>query len=148
MQVVNANSDSKLPVNYVFVDYENVHEIDVTLIGKKTVYLTILIGPNCKLNGAVVDELLKHPTSVQLVRLSSSADDALDITLAFYLGKAANADPAAYFHIISKDTGFGPMIDHLKNCQIRVYRHNDYSTLTFSYPSKKKDLRKDSCPTR
>jgi hypothetical protein len=31
-------SDRNLPVNYVFVDYENVHAVDLTLIGSKTVY--------------------------------------------------------------------------------------------------------------
>jgi hypothetical protein len=132
----NANSDSKLPVNYVFVDYQNVHELDVTLIGKKTVYLTLLLGPNCRLDGAVVEQLLNHAASVQLVRLTSHGKDALDFTLSFYLGKTANADPTAYFHIVSKDAGFDPLIAHLETRRIRVKRHNDYSSLTFTSPPK------------
>ena len=39
------NSDAKADpksVNYVFVDYENVHAVDPALIGSKTVFLTLL----------------------------------------------------------------------------------------------------------
>ncbi len=34
--------------------------------------------------------------------------------IAYYLGQLAVADPTAYFHIISKDTGFDPLVQHLK----------------------------------
>lgn len=48
------------------------------------------------------------------------------------MGRAVQADPNAYFHIISKDTGFDPLIEHLMSRQIRARRHADYTTLTFS----------------
>lgn len=35
------------------------------------------------------------------------------------------------FHIISKDTGFDPLIEHLKSRSVRAYRHSDYTSLTF-----------------
>lgn len=130
-------TESKPSVNYVFVDYENVHEVDVALIGKKSVHLTLLLGARqTKLDVELVEKLMAHSSTVQLVRLNSSGKNALDFALAYYVGRAANADPNAYFHIVSKDTGFDPLIEHLQSRHISARRHADYSALTFSAPPK------------
>lgn len=132
-----ANTEPQHPVNYVFVDYENVKQVELSVIGAKTVHLTLLLGPlQTRLDAALVEKLMEHSASVQLVRLQSSGRNALDFVLAFYLGKAANADPTAYFHIVSKDTGFDPLIEHLKSRHIRAYRHDNFTSLTFSGPPK------------
>lgn len=121
------------PVNYVFVDYENVPDVDLSMIGEKTVYLTLLLGVRqTKLGTDLVEKLMAYAASVQLVRLESAKKNALDFTLAYYLGRAMQADPNAYFHVISKDTGFDPLIEHLQKRQLRVKRHPDCKTLTFS----------------
>lgn len=129
--------EKRPPVNYVFVDFENVPGIDLTMIGEKTVYLTLLLGVRqTKLDTGLVEKLMAHAASVQLVRLESAGKNALDFTLAYYLGRAAQADPNAYFHVISKDSGFDPMIEHLQKRQLRVRRHEDGTTLTFAAPAK------------
>lgn len=129
----NENADPKRPVNYVFVDYENMHELDPELIGRKTVHLTLLLGAQQKkLDSTLVQKLVAHSASVELVQLNSPGRNALDFALAFYLGKAAQADPTAYFHIVTKDTGFDPLVEHLRSCHIRTQRHDDYTTLTFT----------------
>lgn len=118
------------PVNYVFVDYENVPDVDLTMIGEKTVYLTLLLGVRqTKLNTELVERLMAHAASVQLVRLESPGKNALDFALTYYLGRAVQADPNAYFHLISKDTGFDPLIEHLKKRQFDVQRHDDSAAL-------------------
>ena len=62
--------------------------------------------------------------------------NALDLTLAYYLGRCVLTDPTAYFHIVSKDTGFDPLIEHLRSQHINARRHDDFTTLTFSGPKK------------
>lgn len=125
--------EPKPPINYVFVDYENVHDVNLSLIGSKTVHLTLLLGARqTKLDVDLVEKLMAHSSSVQLVRLESSGKNALDFALAFYVGRAAQADPNAYFHIVSKDTGFDPLIEHLRSRHINARRHADYTALTFS----------------
>ena len=121
------------PLNHVFVDYENVQALDLTVIGNKCVTFTLLVGPHKKkLDVELVEQLFTHAASVEMVRVSASGRNALDFTLAYYLGRAVAADPAGFFHIISKDTGYDPMIVHLQSRHIRVRRHNDFSKLTFS----------------
>lgn len=130
-------ADIPPPVNHVFVDFENVHEIDLAVIGNKAVSLTLLVGPKqTKLDVSLVEKLFEHAVSVQLVRLTSAGPDALDFTLAYYVGRAVAADPTGYFHIVSKDTGYDPLIEHLRSRHIHARRHFDFSTLSFSGPSK------------
>lgn len=132
-------TESRPPVNYVFVDGENVPGLDLTFIGEKTVHLTLLLGPKqTKLPVDQVERLMDHAASVRMVRLKSGAKNALDFTLAYYLGRAVQADPNAYFHIFSKDKGFEPLMEHLKSRHIDLKRHVDVSTLPFG-PSPKAD---------
>jgi hypothetical protein len=124
-------------MNHVFVDFENVHEVDPAVIGAKSVSLTLLLGARqTRLNATLVERLLENAATVQLVRLTSSGKNALDFALAYYMGRAAMADPTGCFHIVSKDTGFEPLIEHLQSRHIRAQRHDDFSTLTFSGPAK------------
>jgi hypothetical protein len=125
------------PINHVFVDFENVHEVDPSVIGARSVSLTLLLGARqTKLDAALVEKLLEHAASVQLVRLTTSGTNALDFALAYYVGRAAVADPTGWFHIVSKDTGFDPLIEHLRSRHIHARRHDDFTTLTFSAPAK------------
>ena len=124
-------------MNHVFVDYENVHEVDPAVIGARSVSLTLLLGARqTRLDAALVEKLMEHAASVQLVRLTTSGENALDFALAYYVGRAAAADPTGHFHIVSKDTGFDPLIEHLRSRHIDAHRHNDFTALTFSGSAK------------
>ena len=124
------------PMNHVFVDFENVHEVDPALIGAKSVSLTLLLGARqTKLDAALVEKLLEHAASVQLVRLTSSGKNALDFALAYYVGRAVMADPTGHFHIVSGDTGFDPLIEHLRSRHIHADRHDNFIPLTTPAPA-------------
>lgn len=130
-------NDLPPPINHIFVDFENVHDIDLTIIGNNTVHLTLLLGPRqTKLDAALVERLLENAAAVQLVRLSSAGRNALDFTLAYYIGLAVAADPTGFFHIVSKDAGYDPLIEHLRSKRIHARRHGDFSAFTFSTPAK------------
>jgi len=125
------------PVNHVFVDFENVPKVDLALIGHKAVSFTLLVGPRqTKLDATLVEKLFEHAVSVQLVRLDSAGRNALDFTLAYYVGRAVAADPAGHFYIISKDTGYDPLIEHLSSRHISAYRHGSFEALPFVGPAK------------
>ena len=121
------------PTNHVFVDFKNVHKDVSSVIGSKTTSVTLFLGAkNTKLDASLVEKILEHAASVQLVRLTSSGKNALDFTLAYYVGRAAITDPTGYFHIVSKDAGFDPLIQHLKSRHIRARRHADFTDLNFT----------------
>ena len=122
-----------LPTNHVFVDFENVHEIDPAVFGHKSVSFTLLLGPSQKkLDASLVEQLLNHSGTVELVRLTEPGKNALDFALAYYLGCAVQSDPLGFFHIVSHDKGFDPLIEHLRRRHVRARRHDDFSGLHFN----------------
>jgi hypothetical protein len=126
-------TDLPPPVNHVFVDFENVRQIDLAIIGKKAVSFTLLVGSQqTKLEVALVEKLFEHALSVQLVRLTSPGRNALDFTLAYYVGRAVAGDPTGSFHIVSKDTGYDPLIAHLRSRNILAQRHDSFVNLPFA----------------
>jgi len=120
-------------MNHVFVDFENVHQLDHSVIGTKAVSFTLLMGAKqTKVDAVVMERIMERAASVQLVRLTSTGKNALDFTIAYYVGRAVITDPTGYFHIVSKDKGYDPLIEHLRDRHIRAYRHDDFSTLTLT----------------
>ena len=130
-------TDLQPPINHVLVDFENVHEIDLAIIGSKAVSFTLLVGPRqTKLDVSLVEKLFENAATVKLVRLASAGKNALDFTLAYYLGRAVAADPSGCFHIVSKDAGYDPLIEHLGSRHISARRHDSFATLTFAGSAK------------
>jgi hypothetical protein len=58
----------------------------------------------------------------QYIKIAGNGNNALDFHIAYYIGKLAAEDTTAYFHIISKDAGFDPLIHHLKAKKIGAVR--------------------------
>lgn len=120
-------------MNHVFVDFENIATLDASVIGDKSVSFYLLVGANQKkLDIEIVEKLIHHSDSVQLIRRTGSGKNALDFTLAYYVGRAAVTDPTGYFNIISQDKGYQPLIDHLESRKIKAHLYADFKNLSFA----------------
>ena len=64
-------------------------------------------------------------------RISGNGSNALDFHIAFYIGQLAATDANSFFHIISRDKGFDPLIAHLRERKIYALRHRDISEIPF-----------------
>jgi hypothetical protein len=105
--------------NYVFVDYENVQVESLALLTAEHFRVRIFLGANnTKLPVSLFLSMQELGQRVELVILEASGKNALDFHIAYYLGAEAAKDPTAFFHIISKDSGFDPLINHLKTKKI------------------------------
>lgn len=74
------------------------------------------------------------------IRMSGNGPNALDFHIAWYLGKLSEQDPEGYFHIISKDTGFDPLVKHMKGKKIRAGRVKDLIDMPLLRISNAKNL--------
>jgi hypothetical protein len=102
-------------INYVLIDFENVQVKSLALLEGEHFRVRVFLGPkNTKLPVELVMAVQKMGNKAEYTILEASGSNALDFHIAFYLGILSAADPTAYFHIISKDTGFDPLIQHLK----------------------------------
>lgn len=67
--------------------------------------------------------------NAKYVKIEGNGPNALDFHIAFYIGQIAATDPDAYFHIISKDTGFDPLVRHLREKKILAQREKDLAEI-------------------
>lgn len=127
--------------NYILVDYENVQNIDLTCFKDKTFFIKIFIGTNQ--TKIPIDLVLKSQelgNQVEWIQINGSGKNALDFHITFILGRLVQKDPESLFHIISKDTGFDPLISYLKNQKILCSRKEDISLVTNSLWNEKSSL--------
>lgn len=116
----------------VFVDFENCQDIELSLVRGKPVHVTLLIGKTqSRLPTELALSLHELGAQVQPIRLGDSGRNALDLTLAFYLGQATRRWPEAEFHIVSKDHDYDPMLRHLATLGVRASRSEAFSSLAF-----------------
>ncbi|MDF2447198.1 MAG: hypothetical protein K0S46_2434 [Moraxellaceae bacterium] len=105
--------------NYVLIDYENVQPDAVDALVADHFHVLVFVGANqTKVTYEVASSLQKLGERAQYIKISGNGNNALDFHIAYYIGRLAEAEPDAYFHIVSKDTGFDPLIQHLKSKKI------------------------------
>ncbi|MCC5867004.1 MAG: hypothetical protein JJU27_00720 [Gammaproteobacteria bacterium] len=101
--------------NYVLVDYESIQPATMAVVDREHFKTLVFIGANqTKVPTEFADALQRMGPRAEYVRISGNGPNALDFHIAFYIGQLAAADPKAYFHIVSNDTGFDPLLRHLK----------------------------------
>jgi hypothetical protein len=112
--------------NYILVDYENVQNIDLNSIKGKNFYIKIFVGTNqTKIPVELVLKSQELGSQVEWIQINGSGKNALDFHITFVLGRLTQKDSDAFFYIISKDTGFDPLIAYLKNQKIPCKRSED-----------------------
>ncbi len=117
-------------MNHIFIDYENMKTVDPEILGIERTTFTLLLGPqNKKFDVGIVERLLQRAGSVELVRLEEHGRNAVDLALAYYLGRKVAGDSAAYFHIVSADTDYASLVEHLRSRHVHIALHKDFSTV-------------------
>lgn len=122
--------------NYVLIDYENVQPKDLALLKDGPFKVKVFLGPNqAKIPVALAAALQVLGSGAEYVLLETSGSNALDFHICYYIGALSNQDPSAFFHIISKDSGFDPLIKHLKGRSVLVQRSERIADMAFFKPA-------------
>ena len=116
--------------HYVLIDYENVQPKNLELLAKHPFNVLVFVGANLvkiPLDLAVAMQSLGP--NAQYIKMSGNGPNALDFHIAFYLGELSTQNPKADFNVVSKDTGFDPLIKHLRDRHIRAFRIRDLAEI-------------------
>jgi PIN domain len=116
--------------NYVLIDYENVQPAALAVLDQDYFKTIVFVGASqVKLSFEVASAIQRMGDKASYVKISGNGPNALDFHIAFYIGQIAVNEPTAYFHIISKDAGFDPLIAHLKTKKILAARSKDITEI-------------------
>jgi hypothetical protein len=109
--------------NIILVDFENVQPRDIGLLKGGPFKVKVFLGPNqSRVPVALAAALQTLGSNAEYVPLETAGNNAVDFHIAYYIGVLSSEDPTAYFHIISKDSGYDPLIKHLRGRKISVQR--------------------------
>jgi hypothetical protein len=119
-----------LPANYVLIDFENIQPKNLEILANHPFKVFVFVGANqAKVPFDLAAAMQDLGDNAKYIKIFGNGKNALDFHIAFYVGQLSMQDPEAYFHIISKDTGFDPLIKHLKARKIRVQRERDLAEI-------------------
>jgi hypothetical protein len=118
--------------HFVFVDFENVQEVDLEAIRDQPVHVTLLVGKNQrKIDLQLAKQLMEFAAQVRIIEVGASGRNALDLTLACYLGRSIERSQGGSFGIVSKDKDFAPMISHLQALDVKIVQTDTFAALPF-----------------
>ena len=116
--------------NYVLVDFENVQPESLAALEPDHFQVIVFVGASQeRVPFGIAAALQRLGARGRYVKIAGNGPNALDFHVAYYIGELAAADPSAFFHIISKDTGFDPLIQHLHTRKIYASRSNDIDSI-------------------
>lgn len=97
----------------LLVDLENIQKINLAAVPVH-VRVRVFYGVTQK---RIPTELVVHAqplgTRLEWIKISGHGKNALDFHIAFYLGQELTASPTSDCVILSRDTGFDPLVRHL-----------------------------------
>jgi hypothetical protein len=127
--------------NYVLIDFENVQPTSLAGLEADHFRVLVFVGANQnKLSFETAAAVQRLGGRAEYVKIAGSGSNALDFHIAFHIGHLAAQDPTAFFHIISKDTGFDPLIQHLKERKVLAARSKEVAEIPLLKAKNSKSL--------
>ena len=118
-----------MATNYVLVDFENVQPDSLAALANGPFRVKVFVGA-AQAKGRISFELSHSMqmlgASAEYVRIARTGKNAVDMHIAYYVGRLLEKEPGAMIHIVSKDTDFDPLIEYLRAIKLvhRVAHHD------------------------
>ncbi len=126
----------------LMIDYENVQQVDISEIDRESYSVKIFVGASQnKIPFELVASAQAFGENIEWVKLDANGKNALDFHIAYFLGKYSQTHPNQAFIVLSKDTGFDPLIRFLNKNGVSCSRINSLLELD---KNSKKDKPRDS----
>ena len=105
--------------NVILIDFESVQPGSIDSLSEEHFHVLIFIGANqTKIPFEIAAAIQRMGSRAEYIKIAGNGPNALDFHIAYYIGKLSSQDPPPFFHIVSKDKGFDPLIQHLKTKKI------------------------------
>lgn len=105
-----------MATNYVLVDFENVQPDSLEELGTGAFRVKVFVGAH-QARGRVSFEfsesMQKLGAHAEYVRIARSGPNAVDMHIAYFIGRLLEKEPHAAVFIVSRDTDFDPLVEFL-----------------------------------
>ena len=115
---------------YILIDFENVQPDKIGALDTGAFKIKVFVGAKqSRVALGLASALQPMGNAVEYVQIEGSGRNALDLHIAYYIGRLAVEEPGCVFHIVSKDTDYDPLIDHLKGKKIQCQRWSSFGDI-------------------
>ena len=140
-----------MSTNYVLVDFENVQPESLATLAGGAFKVKVFIGA-AQAKGRISFEL-SHSIQMlgadaEYVRIARSGPNAMDMHIAYYVGKLLEQEPRAQVHVVSRDTDFDPLLEFLHAQGFQVKRVRSIAEIVKSAPAPKRPAPKNPAASR
>ena len=102
-----------MKASYILIDFENVQPDKIGTLDTRAFKIKVFVGAKqSRMSTDIVTGLQSY--APEYIRIEGSGRNALDMHIAYYIGRLSIEEPGCEFHIVSKDTDYDPLIAHLK----------------------------------
>jgi hypothetical protein len=108
----------------IFIDFENLQKIDTNKIDSKTKIIVMVGLDQEKKAIEFTTEIIQNISSIELIKVNGRGKNAMDFSIAFYIGKYFTDIKDSKIIISSKDTGYDPLIKHLSGYGMCIEKMN------------------------
>lgn len=127
----------------LLVDYENVHKVDLSVLDESHRAI-IFVGAGQNLPKAATKPGTAHRfRRVEFQRIAGVGKNALDFHIAFHLGRTFETKADTVCIVISRDTGYDPLLQHLNNNGMLCRRVESFADLVQTHSSAVRDVATD-----
>ena len=103
-------------MQHLMIDFEKVQPADLDCLDPDSVHVWLFLGTEQQetIPLRLCESLCRFGKKVHFVHVHNNAPTALDFYLSFYLGKIIDHDPAAIIGILSQDSGYDVLVEHVQ----------------------------------
>ena len=105
-----------MPTNYVLVDFENVQPDSLAALATGQFRVKVFVGASQakgRISFELVHSMQELGANAEYVKIARTGKNAVDMHIAYYVGRLLEKEPSAVVHIVSRDTDFDPLIEYL-----------------------------------
>ncbi|MBT9148736.1 MAG: PIN domain-containing protein [Dehalococcoidia bacterium] len=112
---------------FLFIDFENVQTFDIHSLNDGIKVYIFVGNQQKKIPFDLVASAQKRGESIEWIQVSAQGKNALDFHIAFYLGELNQTTAKGLkFTVLSKDTGYDPLVQHLSRLGRQCRRINSF----------------------
>lgn len=118
--IPNEEKDT-VSIKLILVDYENIQKIDLSLLDVSYRAIIFVGAKQSPPKASRIEATSNRYSRVDFHKIEGSGKNALDFHIAFQLGRTIETAPHTECFVLSRDTGFDPLLSHLNknglNCR-------------------------------
>ena len=112
-----------MSTKYALIDLENIQSPSLQKLKNEGYRLKVFVGATQnKISVELAEQIQTFGPAAEYVRVPHSGKNALDFHIAFYMGQLSIQEPDCQFLVISKDTGYDPLLKHLRESGLKAHR--------------------------